>query len=78
MKKRLPELPRLVSSSAEISGRKEILVCGCTGLKHYSDEMVIIGTPEGQTEISGKKLVMRWAGYGKLLISGELSSVTLR
>lgn len=77
MKKRLPALPRLTSSSAEISGRNEILVCGCTALRHYSDDKVVIGTPEGTTVVSGKKLVMRWAGYGKLLICGELASVTL-
>lgn len=72
-KRRLPS--PLARASAELSGREEVLLCGCTGLSLYSPDEVRINTRLGEVSVFGGSLVMRWAGEGKLLVCGKISSV---
>ena len=76
-KKRKLLLPVIDSGNVEINGKKEILVCGCKGLDHYSETEIIISVPDGKYHIVGEKMTMRWAGAGKLMICGEISEVKL-
>lgn len=70
-------LPPVKNSTVEIDGSKEALICGCKGIEHYSETDVKISVPEGSICVSGEKLIMRWAGAGKLLVCGKINSVTL-
>lgn len=74
MKKKL--LPVIASLSIEISGREEMLVCGCLGIGFYSPNEVKLNVPTGGLSIVGEKLGLRWAGYGKLSVAGSITSVT--
>ena len=76
-KKRHFTIPVMESGNIEISGKKEILVCGCKCLDHYSESEIIVSVPEGKYHIVGEKMTMRWAGAGKLMICGKISEVKL-
>lgn len=75
MKKKIT-VPKIIKSSVELSGTAEALVTGCLGLVFYAQNEVRIKTPEGELSVLGEKLIMRWAGAGKLLVSGNISSVS--
>lgn len=75
MKKRKSPISEITRSCIEISGRDEILTCGCKGLSFYSRDEVKIIVSEGEISIRGNNLSMRWAGDGCLLIEGEISAV---
>ncbi|MBQ9510631.1 MAG: YabP/YqfC family sporulation protein [Clostridia bacterium] len=78
MKKKKPlPIPKINKSSVEIDGNKEVLICGCKGLEHYSETSVMIAVPEGRINVCGENMTMRWAGAGKLLVCGKIYSVTL-
>ena len=74
LKKKL--LPGITSLGIEISGRDEVLVCGCLGIGFYSPDEVKLNVPTGGLSITGEKLGLRWAGYGKLSVAGIITSVT--
>lgn len=75
MKKRKISAHVISRLSIEISGKSEILICGCTGITYYSETEVGLLSPEGEVSVGGEKLTMRWAGEGKLLIDGKISAV---
>lgn len=53
MKKKL--LPGITSLGIEISGRDEVLVCGCLGIGFYSPDEVKLNVPTGGLSITGGK-----------------------
>lgn len=52
LKKKL--LPGITSLGIEISGRDEVLVCGCLGIGFYSPDEVKLNVPTGGLSITGE------------------------
>ena len=61
--------------SAEILGTREILVSGCTGIIHFSDDNIGVRTSGPSVWVSGDGLSLCWAGDGKLMIKGVIRAV---
>lgn len=78
IKKRTEQKPMTTNSAVEISGRREVLVSGCTGILSFSDEKIGIRAKNEEIRIIGNALALCWAGEGRLLIKGEIDSIELR
>ena len=74
MKKKI--LPEINTLGIEISGREEVLVCGCLGICFYSTEEVRLNIRRGELFVCGEELCLRWAGYGKISVAGRIKSLT--
>lgn len=74
MKKKI--LPEITSLGIEISSREEVLVCGCLGIGFYSTDEVRLNIRGGELSVCGEGLCLRWAGYGKISLSGRIKSLT--
>lgn len=61
--------------AVEILGRRELLISGCTGILHFSEEKIGVRTKSSSVWVSGASLTLCWAGDGKLMIKGRLDSV---
>lgn len=61
--------------TAEIVGTREMLLCGCTGIIHFSCERMGIRARTVSVWVSGEGLSLCWAGDGKLMIRGKISLV---
>ena len=64
--------------SVEVLGRRSVLVSGCTGILHYSDERIGVSAKKNSVWISGAYLTLCWAGDGRIMVSGEISTLELR
>ena len=59
-----------------MSGREEVVVCGCLGMWFYSREEVRLNIRRGELSVCGEELCLRWAGYGKISVAGRIKSLT--
>lgn len=60
----------------EMVENSRLLICGCVGVASYTRECARICTRTDDILIAGCGLSLCWAGDGKLLISGELRTVS--
>ena len=62
----------------EISGERRILIENHKGIIRYGDEKVCVKVKFGTVTICGKKLTLAYMIGDKIVISGEIESVTLK
>ena len=62
-------------ASVEISNGRAALISGCRGIVSFSDTEIGVSTGGRPVTVKGRHLVLSWAGEGRLMIKGEISSV---
>ncbi|MBS6462632.1 MAG: YabP/YqfC family sporulation protein [Ruminococcus sp.] len=70
------DIPITGKYNIEMVENSRLLICGCVGVASYTRECARICTREDDIIISGCGLSLCWAGEGKMLISGDLRTVT--
>ena len=71
-----PHIPMVPKEILEIVERGQILVSGVTGIEEYCPSLVRIKTAKGILAITGSALTLCWAGEKRLLLKGNLESVS--
>ena len=61
--------------SVEISNGREVLILGCCGIVGFSDTEIGVSTGVYPVFVKGERLALSWAGDGRLMIRGDISSV---
>lgn len=69
-------VPAIGKYNMEIVENSRLLICGCVGIADYSRERARICTRTDDIIITGRGLSLCWAGEGKMLISGDLRTVS--
>ena len=64
--------------SVEISGRRDALISGCTGIIHFSKEKIAVRAKRTSVWVEGGELIMSWAGDGKIMIRGRIDDVSFK
>ncbi len=77
MKHQPKTTPLLPKETVEIAARRELLVGGVCGIADYSPERIGIRTGEGILAVCGNHLTMCWAGEKRLMLRGQILSVTM-
>lgn len=71
-----PHVPVMPRETMEIAERRELLICGVEGIEEYGNEAVCVKTAKGAVRILGTSLVLCWAGEKKLMLRGEIESIS--
>jgi hypothetical protein len=74
-KTKTPRVPPIPRETAEIADRRELLLCGVTGIEEYCPCRVRIRTSRGSICVSGCSITLCWAGERRLLLKGELEGI---
>ncbi|MBR0235721.1 MAG: YabP/YqfC family sporulation protein [Clostridia bacterium] len=74
-KKKQTGAPISPPTSVEILGRRELLISGCTGILHLTEEKIGVRAKKTSVWICGGGLVVSWAGSGRLMIRGRIDSL---
>ena len=61
--------------SVEISGNEEALISGCTGILCFSKNKLAVRAKNVSVSTEGSGLTLSWAGDGRVMIRGKISSV---
>lgn len=59
----------------EISNARDVLISGCGGIIGFSDTEIGVSSASRPVWVRGEKLALSWAGEGRLMIKGRISSV---
>jgi len=62
-------------TSVEISNGRAVLISGCAGIVGFSDTEIGVSTCGRPVTVRGERLALSWAGEGRLMIKGEITSV---
>ena len=73
-----PRIGYLGEFSIEVLGRRSVLVSGCTGILHYSDGRIGGASKKNSVWLCGERLTLCWAGDGRIMVSGVISTLELR
>lgn len=67
----------LGASQIEITGTRQILLCGHKGIRTYTETEIIVDLTDCAVIVSGSNLGIRSMTRDELMLSGELSGITL-
>ena len=63
-------------SHLELSGRRELDICGCEGLDEYSDNEVALTLCDGQMRIEGNELELLSFSGGNIIARGSIVRIS--
>ena len=70
-----PRAPVIPRETIEIAERCEMLVTGVLGIDEYSQQSIRVKTKQGLIQVTGRGLIMCWAGEKKLMFRGAIDTV---
>lgn len=59
----------------EFSFNREVVIEGCKGVVHYSDELIRINTDKGLVSFEGRGLNLKCISFSAIIISGFILKV---